>query len=284
MAPHGPSSNHFLWHDLYAARFEAFGPVRNVCFYPKEIIMPASILRHALAALFVVVGLSGRAQSTAVRTAIGLQASGFVYQGDLTPAPLGSYKSLRPGLALWVERQAFPRVSLRAQLLLGSISASDGSYATPAWRRQRDLAFHTSISELALLALWDVGGGRSAFSPYVFTGAGLAMVRVHRDASGFQAAWFAGDKATIEGLAADMAQGPPRALPVVPLGAGLRYMLSPAWSLHVETAYRLTSTDYLDGFSRVANPLRNDHYQSLSISLRFRPGQTGRFGCPVMRQ
>ncbi|RYZ16386.1 MAG: hypothetical protein EOO16_25910 [Chitinophagaceae bacterium] len=94
-----------------------------------------------------------------------------------------------------------------------------------------------------------------------------------------------------DGLATDLAQTPARGIPVVPLGAGLRYGLGPSLTLWGETAYRLSHTDYLNGFSQVGNPKRFDHYQSYSIGLSCRFGESlgGLFGgrrntgCPVLR-
>jgi hypothetical protein len=87
-----------------------------------------------------------------------------------------------------------------------------------------------------------------------------------------------------EGLVIDAAKSTPRIIPVVPVGAGVRYALNDHFSLIGETSYRLSFTDYLDGFSKSANPNKNDHYLSHSIGViySFNKKNTGksRLGCP----
>jgi opacity protein-like surface antigen len=223
------------------------------------------------------------AQQSGARYEAGISISSLVYQGDLTPAALGSYRTARIGVAAWGSKQLNNAFSLRANLAIGSLRSDDAAYSTPAWRRQRALNFKASLTELSALGVWDVAGRRSSLSPYVFMGAGLAFVKIRRDYSGFNAAYFAADKAATDGLAVDISRNVPRVLPVVPLGAGLRYAITPVLSVNAETAYRLTQTDYIDGFSEVANPDRKDQYQSFSIGILYSFGKRGKYGCPTVR-
>lgn len=83
------------------------------------------------------------------------------------------------------------------------------------------------------------------------------------------------------GLAVDAAKTLPRIIPVVPVGAGVRYALSDRFSLTAETSYRLSFTDYMDGFSKSANPDKNDHYLSHSIGIIYSFGKKDKkLGCP----
>jgi hypothetical protein len=66
----------------------------------------------------------------------------------------------------------------------------------------------------------------------------------------------------------------------VPVGIGIRYSLSQALSITAEAAYRLTFTDYLDGFSKVADPSKNDHYYGLSIGLVYTFLKSKALKCP----
>ena len=66
----------------------------------------------------------------------------------------------------------------------------------------------------------------------------------------------------------------------MPVGAGVRYGFSPALAVYAESAYRLMFTDYLDGFSKATNPDGNDHYQTISVGVIFRPGSKGKLACP----
>jgi opacity protein-like surface antigen len=254
--------------------------------HQKTPPMRSSPLLFSMAVATCFLTVSAKAQFTDASYEVGVSAGAVVYQGDLTPSALGSYRTLRPVLNLWGSKRFTQNFSVRANLALGSIHGDDARYSSPEWRKERNLNFTTSITELSALGVWDIDGGRRRFSPYVFAGAGFALVRVHRDASGFNAAYFADDKPATEGLATDLARTTPRLVPVIPIGAGIRYTVNDQWSVHAETSYRLSHTDYLDGFSQAGNPSRYDHYQTWTIGLsyRFGGGGSGGVGCPVFKQ
>ena len=94
-----------------------------------------------------------------------------------------------------------------------------------------------------------------------------------------------GDGSNVQtGLAIDAATNTPRVIPLIPVGAGARYSLTDRFSLTAETNYRLSFTDYLDGFSQAADPKKNDHYFSHSIGLIYSfsgsGGKSKGLGCP----
>ncbi|TCJ13588.1 hypothetical protein EPD60_12380 [Flaviaesturariibacter flavus] len=244
------------------------------------------MLRPYLLAAAIALAARTSAQSTETPNEVGAGLGAMIYQGDLTPSPAGSYRTARPAVALWAARQLTSRLALRATLQHGSVYGDDARYTVPAWRSERALRFSTSVSEISLQAVYRPDN-RWLLQPYLFAGVGYAFVKVNRDASAFNTAFFNGDKRVMDGLATDLATAPPRAVPVVPLGAGLRYNLTEALSLHLETSYRLARTDYLDGFSAVGNPKRLDHYQSYILGASWRFGSPGGgrgkskgIGCP----
>lgn len=251
------------------------------------------MLRPLLLALALGAAPALFAQSDAPTLEVGAGAGALIYQGDLTPSPAGSYRTVRPAFQLWAAHSLTDRLSLRLQWLQGSLHGDDARYASPAWRQERALAFSTRLGEVSLLAVYRLNSN-GALQPYVFGGVGYAFVNVQRDASHFNSSFFADDKRVTDGLAYDLAQSPARGVPVVPLGAGLRYSLSPTLSVYAESAYRLSHTDYLDGFSQVGNPQRFDHYQSYNVGISYRLGSGGlgalfghgsrNTGCPVLRQ
>jgi hypothetical protein len=49
----------------------------------------------------------------------------------------------------------------------------------------------------------------------------------------------------------------------------------------MEGTYRLMRTDYLDGFSKSANPNLKDHYSSITIGAAYKFGNKEKYGCPV---
>ena len=213
---------------------------------------------------------------------IGLSGGVFVYQGDLTPQPLGSYKTMKPQLALHVYRILSPAFSVRLNLNRGKLYGNDAVYSNPAWRKQRNFNFTTPVTELSVQGVWNILQARSPrFSPYVFAGAGLSFLKIKRDWSNLDPALFGEGSDAQAGLAIDAAKTLPRIIPVVPVGAGVRYALNDRFSLTGETSYRLSFTDYIDGFSKSANPGKNDHYLSHSIGVIYSFGKKDKkLGCP----
>jgi len=211
---------------------------------------------------------------------IGIRAGLFIYQGDLTPERAGSFKTPSFVFGINAARNLSRVLAVRLDLNRGSLRGNDAAYAQPDWRRQRNFNFSTPVTELSALLVWSAWGRSRRLSPYVFAGAGLALLRIRRDASNLNDAYFAGEGLS-ERVALDEAHRTPRVLPVVPAGIGLRYALTSHVSLNTEAAYRYTSTDYLDGFSQAANPSRPDHYYQYSVGATYSFGERNRLGCPV---
>jgi hypothetical protein len=83
------------------------------------------------------------------------------------------------------------------------------------------------------------------------------------------------------GLSTDISHRLPKVLPVIPAGLGGRYAVTNKISLTLETSYRLSYTDYLDGFSKSANPNQRDHYFSHTIGILYSFGKKSGIDCPV---
>ena len=50
-------------------------------------------------------------------------------------------------------------------------------------------------------------------------------------------------------------------LPVIPVGAGIKWMVTPCIAVNAEATLRISFSDYIDGFfSYAANPKRKDAY------------------------
>ena len=219
---------------------------------------------------------------------VGVNAGIFIYQGDLTPSPLGSYRTLSPGFGLYVSRILSPSFILRTNLSRGSVKGADAAYSSPWWRKERNFKFSSRVTEISELLVWNILRNNSneegrKFSPYLYGGAGVSILKVRRDYSGINMAVFAENNQVMEGLATDMSRKPPSVIPVVPVGAGVEYYLTPKLSLTAETAFRFTFTDYLDGFSQSANPKRKDYYHSHTIGLVYKFGSKNDYDCPAMK-
>ena len=211
---------------------------------------------------------------------IGINLGTGLYVGDLTPTLLSPYKS--PGLFLGFSgsKKLTNAFSLQADLSFGKVKADDANYSNPAFRQQRNFNFKTSITELTASIVWNPVGRGRIFTPYLFAGAGISFLKVRRDYSNLNAEYFSNDPAITEGLPEDIAHRLPRIIPVVPAGAGIRYSINQEISLNLQTSYRLMSTDYLDGFSKAANPAKKDHYYTHTVGLIYSFGKKNTLDCP----
>lgn len=233
--------------------------------------------------LLCLIAESSFAQVHVGKYELGIGGGVFVYQGDLTPSPLGSYRTLSPTAHLFANRIINRKFSVRGSLFYGGLSGDDAAYSTPDWRQQRALKFHARNTELSALLLYHPLGTERKLYTYVFGGVGLAFTKITRDWSNFNADYFMHENLE-QLLNEDLARNPPKLLPVIPVGAGVRYALATRLSAFAETSYRLTRTDYIDGFSKVANPDMTDHYQSYTIGLVWSFGKRSLLDCPPIVQ
>jgi hypothetical protein len=217
---------------------------------------------------------------------LGLNLGTFIYQGDLTPSRLGSYRTLKSGLSIYVNKLINPTFSLRTNFSFGKLKGDDSKYSVPAYRQQRNFLFKSSVFEVSEVLVADLLKNNlarqySRLSPYVFAGIGFSLLNIKRDWNRFNTEYFSAETTTMEGLSADQQHSPPKLIPVLPVGIGVRYPLSKEISINAETSYRFTFTDYLDGFSKAANDSRKDSYQSHSIGLIYQFAKPGSLKCPT---
>lgn len=235
---------------------------------------------------FFSLSVSAIAQSNHPRYEVGAMISGFVYQGDLTPKRIGSFETTRLGFSLLGSLLLSPSFALRGNFSYGGLKGDDALYKFPAYRRYRNFNFRSPVTEFSLLLSWSPLADQydsRRISPFLFTGGGISFLRIKRDWSRFDASHFVVEPELIERLGEDQAVTPPRSIPVVPVGAGIRYRLTQRIGINMESSYRFLFTDYLDGFSKAANPEKNDHYHTISAGVSYRIGQKDMLGCPVVK-
>ena len=235
---------------------------------------------------FFSLSVSAIAQINRPRYEVSAMISGFVYQGDLTPKRFGSFETTRLGFSLFGSLLLSPSFALRANFSHGSLRGDDALYKYPGYRQQRNFNFRSPVTEFSLLLSWSPLADQydsRRISPYLFTGGGISFLRIKRDWSQFNASHFVEEPELIERLGEDQAVTPPRSIPVIPVGAGFRYQLTQRIGVNVESSYRFLFTDYLDGFSRAANPEKNDNYHTISAGVSYRIGQKDMLGCPVVK-
>lgn len=227
------------------------------------------------------------AQASLPAYEFGVNLGLVMYQGDLTPHRLGAVETQKLAVGLHASRIMSASFSVRAQLLFSKLKGDDALYSSPEYRQQRNFTFHSPITELSGQLVYILAGSNyrdKGLLPYVFAGAGIAFVHIRRDWSRFNAAYFSAEASTIfSGLTADSSHALPRIIPVIPVGGGVKYFIKPRIGINAEASYRISYTDYLDGFSQAANPALNDHYLHYSVGIIYRTGQQNRLSCPVMK-
>ena len=247
-----------------------------------------TLLIKSIAVVLIFLGKKeASGQSTIPKYEAGINLGTFIYQGDLTPQRLGSFKTSTLTLSIFGSRIINSSFSLRTNLALGKLKGDESKYASPAYRQQRNFYFKTPVVELSELAVWNIFGKnyekqRSGFSPYLMAGAGLSYLKIKRDWSRLNENYFASDSAFFAGLNKDINHDLPQLIAVIPIGGGLRYSLSQRLSVSGEILYRFTFTDYLDGFSQSVNPKLNDHYYSATVGLIYRLGEKNNLNCPTV--
>jgi hypothetical protein len=224
------------------------------------------------------------AQQKKGQYAFGVQAGTMVYQGDLNPSRLGSLKTMQPTFGLNAARLMGANMAIRAGILFGKLKGDESRYASPAYRQDRNFSFTSPVTELSGNIVWNPLGKLSEdkkITPFLSAGLGLSMLRVRADWSRMTGNFIVTEISDLTTrLAEDAAHAKPILLPVAMMGIGLRYQLRPQWALSMESTYRFTPTDHLDGFSRAANAGKRDQYMTHSLGLVYCSGKGNRLGCP----
>lgn len=239
--------------------------------------------------LLICITASVNAQlKTPYKWTVGINAGMMIYQGDLTPSDFGSYKTPSATFGINVSRILTPYFAIRGSLVFGKLRGDDSAYTDPSWRRQRNLKFSSPVTELSAQLVWNPFGNNSnelgmRITPYLFGGIGYSNLSIKRDYSRFDTTTFNHTSKQLVGLKQDTAKQLPGSVFVLPVGAGLSFYLSPKWSINLETSFRYTFSDYIDGFSYAANPKQNDYYHTHTIGIVYRFGKKDPYDCPTMK-
>ena len=169
------------------------------------------------------------AQTNVTKYQFGIGVGAFIYQGDLTPSSIGSYKTLKPAITLFASRLFSPSFAVRANLAFGQLRGDDAKYDNPEYRQQRNFNFHTAVIELSGLAEWNILAKNyttRGFAPYVFGGIGYGFLKIRRDWSNLNVAYFGAESDFMTNLSADAQYSLPKGVLVLPVGIGGRYYLN----------------------------------------------------------
>jgi opacity protein-like surface antigen len=219
---------------------------------------------------------------------LGINAGAYMYQGDLAPARLGSFKTIKPGIGVSLAKPLSNVFSVRGIFNLASLKGDEAKYSEPEYRQHRAFAFNSSLKELGVQLQYNVMGNRASwprFEPYLFAGVSAGFINTSKDFSAFDAPYFGeteGDQ-IMAGLATDNTERNRRTVLNLPVGAGLRYNINSNWSVTTESNFRFGGSDYIDGFSQSVNPAKKDHFFSQNVGINYRLGKKGgKLSCPTV--
>jgi Domain of unknown function (DUF6089) len=200
-----------------------------------------------------------KAQSFEIGPIIG----GANYQGDLADGVV-VLKETRPAYGVIMRYSPFKFLSFRMGFLQGGIEGDDAN-SSEAGIRKRGYKISTNMSELTILTEWQLpsygtsGQGifKQSITPFVFAGVGFAsrdkdpQAPADRYPDPFPE--FDSKKSFIS----------------IPIGGGVKYNFAPNFSTSLEWGLRATFSDYVDGVSLNANPLKNDYYMIGGLSFTY---------------
>jgi len=207
--------------------------------------------------IFLTFCLSG-SELFAQHNEIGVGLGGTNYTGDVVRT--FGIKNTRPAGFLLYRRNFNDYLSLRGNLLFGGLAGSDNP-PFDALAQQRDTAFNNSVLEFSAIVEYHFLDYKKninllCWSPYFFLGLG--------------GAYFS--------AAPGPEQSYSRVQPVIPLGIGFKYILTPEFSLSVEAGARKTFFDYIDNVSdsdsfvknyEYGNAYDDDWYYFIGVSLSY---------------
>jgi hypothetical protein len=123
-------------------------------FNQRKFIIVSRIIILSVASLLSVASCYGQ-QLNVPKFEIGAGIGGYVYQGDLTPTRLGSFRTMRVGLNLYFSKLLSPSFATRTNLAIAGLRGDETKYDDPEYRRERALKFRSPVFELSQLLLWN---------------------------------------------------------------------------------------------------------------------------------
>lgn len=190
----------------------------------------------------------------------GLLLGGSTMSGDLVTQRMGSMNDVNLAYGLMARRFFTPNFAFRTSLIHSRLAAADERSMRLT---DRGFSSRTPVTELSIDLEFDIlghhRGKKGLISPYVFVGAGVALLNpetYYHTANGH--------------AEADRTADVSGARFVMPMGAGLRLDMTSNWSAAVELAPRATFWDYVDGVSVAGNPDSKDWYGFGTAQLIYR--------------
>jgi OmpA-OmpF porin, OOP family len=194
---------------------------------------------------------------------IGFGIGGMNYQGDIIPDKF-SMKNAALGYSIFGRYNFSEAFALRLGYVGGNTGDDDANYPS---RGNRGYAFTGKVNEIHLVAEW----APTAKSMYTYTNNGVYEFRKQLVPYVFAGVATGSSSAStqINKKATSDETGANSSYLAVPFGIGFRYPISEKTKIGIEVGMRYTNSDYLDGFSKRANPNNRDTYTFGLIKASF---------------
>jgi OmpA-OmpF porin, OOP family len=222
--------------------------------------MTKSIKTYLLAASCICFSCMLKAQSFEIGPLLG----GSNYQGDLADG-IVVLKETRPAYGVIMRYTPLKFLSFRLGFVQAGIVGDDAN-STNIDIRKRGYKISANMSELSILTEWQLpsygtsGQGifKQSITPFVFAGVGFASR--DRDPTGPD---------NSSGYSPFPEFDSKKSFISIPIGGGVKYNFAPNFSTSLEWGLRATFSDYVDGVSQNANPLKNDYYMIGGLSFTY---------------
>ncbi len=207
-----------------------------------------------LALLFTLVTQASIAQKTYRGSEFGLFIGGGYYLGELNRK--GHFNSMtRPGGGLVYRYNFNPRISLKSNLIFGTLIGDDSRSGVPS-QVQRNAHFKSPMTELAAELEFNfinyvIGNQKTYFTPFVF--GGVAIFRMNpRGQTAFNSNWYNLQPLGTEGQGTSLNSSKKYNLfqPALPFGFGIKAWIASRIGITLEWGFRKTFTDYIDDVSK----------------------------------
>lgn len=178
---------------------------------------------------------------------IGGSIGGAGYIGDLNPNNPVKISGVSAGV--FGKRNFDGYFSAKLNVGIGNIAAYDSRSGYPQFR-DRNLNFKDQLREVSLTGEFNFmnyipDAGRNKYTPYIFTGIGIASYAPR--AQDFNGGAFGLRQLKTEGQLKPYGNN----TVVIPYGLGIKYNLSGKFTIMADMGYRYAFTDYLDDVSGV---------------------------------
>lgn len=195
------------------------------------------------------------------------------YQGDIhcrTDDAIGVLEALNPSFGIGARIPLAKALGLRAEATYFQLSADETAFDNIG-HNNRGWSLDNKFLEIAALLDYEFfhnkrfdenGQFKRGLSPLIFGGVGLAFNDPEVDFK----------NSTNPNITQDREEAD-KALLAIPVGLGLKYYISEAFALALETGIRLPISDYYDGVSLSASADQNDAYGFGGLKGYFRLGK-----------